>query len=246
MLVAPGNPVGPTGVRIGMKARFGAAALLGFATLAWASPAQAKELSAFKVCGASRCISVTDQAVLITLLRSIEAQRQVARVSTPAPAPFFRLEYWVRGDRGRVPGFVQYYVPSKRVAAVMIGPDSWSWVRPDAVSRVVKRVSSALSPHPTPHISSVTIGGKAVRDPASYVRLFAVKGKAETFPDKPDWERIVMKTRNPSPWSTSAATLEYSKSTNVLWRDNEFVQVPPSIASRIEARGSLLSRRRAH
>jgi hypothetical protein len=222
-----------------MKARFGAAALLGFATLAWAAPAQAKELSAFKVCGRSGCTSVTDRTVLTSLIRSIEAQREVVRVSTPAPAPFLRLEYWVRGDRTSGPSFVQYYVPSKGVAEVMTGPDSWTWVRPDAVSAVLRRVSRKGTPFRTPRILAVTVGGKTVRDPASYVSLFGPADKADIFPDEPDWQRIVVKTSAPSPWSTSAATLEYSKNTNVLWRGNDFVTVAADIASRIEARQSL-------
>ena len=239
MLVALRNPVGPSGVPIGMKAICGAAAALTLAALMWAAQAQAKELSAFRVCGAAGCTSVTDRAVLTTLIRSFEAQRGLARVSTPPPATFLRLEYWIKGDRARGPSFVQYYVPSKGVAAVMTGPDSWTWIRPAAVSAVFRRASKRVRPFRTPRISSVTIGGKAVRDPVSYVRLFALESKADEFPADPDWQRIVLRTAAPSPWSTSAATLEYSKTTNVLWRGNEFVKVPSSTASRIEARESL-------
>jgi hypothetical protein len=222
-----------------MKARFGAAALLASATLLWAATAQAKQLSAFSVCGTARCRSITDRNVLRTLIRSFETQSEPARVSTPPPSPFLRLEYWIRGDRARGPSFVQYYIPSRDVAALMTGPGLWTWVRPDAVNAVFRRVSGGVAPFRAPRFSSVTIDGQAVRGPASYVRLFALAGKADRFPDEPDWQRIVIRTADPSPWSTSAATLEYSKSTDVLWRGSDFVKIDASIASRIEAREPL-------
>ena len=134
---------------------------------------------------------------------------------------------------------MQYYVPSRGALASMSGPQAWSWVRPGALKAVFDRVTGGVAPYGAPRISAVWIGGKAVRDPASYARLFSLTGKAERFPDEPDWQRIVIKTAVPSPWSTSAATLEYSKSTNVLWRGSEFVKVTRSVASRIEARKSL-------
>jgi hypothetical protein len=222
-----------------MKAKIGAAALLTLGALMCVATAQAKELSAFKVCGAAGCTSVTDRAILRSLIRGVEAQGQAARVSTPPPSPFLRLEYWVRGDLASRPSFVQYYVPSRGVAALMTGPASWTWVQPNAANAVFRHLSKEVAPFPTPRISAVTIGGRAVRDPASYARLFAFELKAESFPGEPDWQRIVVNTTAPSPWSTSAATLEYSKSTNVLWRGSDFVQVPSSTASRMEARESL-------
>jgi hypothetical protein len=234
-----GNPLGPAGVWINVKTRFAVTALLASATLVWAGPAQAKELSAFKVCGTSGCTSVTDRTLLDNLMLAFEGQDEAVHVSTPAPAPFLRLEYWVRGDRAQGPSFVQYYVPSRGALALMTGPQSWSWLRPAAVKAIVDRVTAGVMPFGAPRISAVEIGGRAVRDPASYARLFTLRRKAERFPDEPDWQRIVIKTASPSPWSTSAATLEYSKSTDVLWRGSEFVKVPPSLATRIEARKSL-------
>jgi hypothetical protein len=223
----------------GMKTRVGAAALLTFAALAWAVPAQAKELSVFRVCGAAGCTSVTDRAVLGTLIRAVESQGEAARVATPPLAPFLRLEYWVKGDLPGRPSFIQYYIPSRGVATVTIGPRSWSWVRPGAVTAALKRVSTAVTPFRAPRITAVSIGGATVRDPVSYVRLFTLEGKVDHFPDKPDWQRVVVETNLRSPWSTGAATLQYSRSTNVLWRGNDFVQLTPAIASRLEARRSL-------
>jgi hypothetical protein len=226
---------------MGVKVRIGAVALLSSALLIWAESAQAKELSMFRICGPAGCTAVTNASLLRGLIRGVEAQGgEARRVSTPPPVPFLRLEYWVRGDPTSRPSFVQYYLPSRGIAAVMTGPGSWSWVEPGAVNVVFRRVSKGVTPFPTPRLSAVAIGHETVREPASYIRLFTLRGKADDFPGEPDWQRIVVDTDAPSPWSTAAATLEYSKSTNVLWRGNEFVQVDSSIASRIEARKSLI------
>jgi len=222
-----------------VKARFVAVAVLTSGSLVLAPAAGAKDLAAFKVCGAKRCTSISDRALLRSLLAGIHAQREAPRVTTPRPAPFLRFEYWVRGDRGRDPSFVQYYVPSRGALEVSTGPSTWTWIRSDATAALFQRVSKGAAPFPAPRFSSVTISGRPARDPASYVRLFSFEGKADRFPDEPDWQRIVVQSRAPSPWSTTAATLEYSRSTDVLWRGNEFVRVPSAIASRLEARASL-------
>jgi hypothetical protein len=212
-------------------------------SLLWAPAAGAKNLAAFKVCGTTGCTPITDRALLRGLFRGIQAQREAPRVSTPRPAPFIRFEYWIRGEKAREPSFVQYYVPSRRVVEVNTGSGPWTWIRPDAANILFHRVSNGVAPFPAPRISSVTIGGKPASNPASYIRLFRLQGKPDVFPDKPDWQRIVVRTASPSPWSTTAATLEYSSSTNVLWRGNEFVQVRSEIAIRVEAGASL---RRMH
>ena len=53
--------------------------------LAVAAPAPAKELSAFKACGAARCKTVKDTALLRKLIRLVEAQRNPVSVPTPPP-----------------------------------------------------------------------------------------------------------------------------------------------------------------
>jgi hypothetical protein len=204
-------------------------------SLLYAPAAGAKDLATFNVCGAKGCASVTGRSILRALLLGIRSQREAARASTPSPVPFLRFEYWARGDDGHKPSFVQYYVPSRGVLEVRTGPRSWTWIRPDLAQTVFRRVSKSVRPFPAPLISAVTIGGRPIQDPAFYLRLFTLQAKPHAFPAQPDWTLIVVKTTAPSPWSTTAATLEYSRSTNILWRGNEFVQVPSPIASRLEA-----------
>jgi hypothetical protein len=210
--------------------------------LAASQGAAAKELSAVKVCGAGGCETVRSPALLRGLIRSVEAQGSPVSTATPLPSPYYRLEFWVRGDESNGPSFVQYYAPSRARVALSSDPGSWAWVGARALRPLLDRVSAGVRPFPTPRISQVTIGGRPVQDPASYARLFRLQGEAQDLPAEPDWRPIAIRMDDPGPWSTNAATLEYSPSTNVLWRSIEFVPVPTELASRLEARRSLAGR----
>jgi hypothetical protein len=207
--------------------------------LVWTAAAQAKELSSFKACGSTGCRTIKDPQLLRTLIRAVEAQGEPVSVPTPVPAPFLRLEFWVRGDSTTAPSFVQYYVPSGGVVALNTDPDAWTWVRPGALRPLLDRVTTGVARFATPRISRVTIGGRPVRDPVSYARLFTLQGEADNLPGEPDWKPIVIETAQPSPWGKNAATLEYSASKNVLWRSIQFVHIPSGIAAQFESRKSL-------
>lgn len=220
----------------------GIAALAATSVLVWTAAAEAKELSSFKACGASGCKAIKDPQLLKGLIHSVEAQGDTVGVSTPAPASFLRLEFRVRGDEATGPSFVEYYAPSRGRVAFNTDPGALAWVRPaPAVRALLDRVITGVTPFATPRITRVTLGGKPVRDPASYARLFTLKGKAESFPDDPDWKPIAIEMGGPTPWSTSAANLEYSPSKNVLWRGSEFVLLPSGLSAQLEARKSLAS-----
>jgi hypothetical protein len=207
--------------------------------LAVAAPAQAKELSAFKACGAAGCKTVKDTALMRKLIRTVEAQGNPVSVPTPAPAAYIRFEFWVRGDEAHGPSFVQYYAPSRGLVSLQTDPDAWTWVRPGDLGPLLDRATLGVTAFAKPRISRVTIGGKPVQGPASYARLFTLQGKAESLPDGPDWQPIRIVTGRAGPWSSNAATLEYSPSKNVLWRSIQFVNVPGTIANRLESRKSL-------
>ena len=203
--------------------------------LAVAAPAEAKELSAFKACGAAGCKTVKDTALLRKLIRSVEAQGNPVSVPIPAPTAYLRLEFWVRGDQAHGPSFVQYYAPARGLVSLQTDPDAWTWVKAGDLRPLLDRATFSVTPFAKPRISRVTIAGRLVHGPASYARLFTLQGKAESFPDEPDWQPIRIETGGSGPWSTNAATLEYSPSKNVLWRSIQFVKVPNDLATRIEA-----------
>jgi hypothetical protein len=207
--------------------------------LAVAAPAQAKELSTFKACGAAGCKTVKDTSLLRKLIRSVEAQGNPVSVPIPAPTAYLRLEFWVRGDEAHGPSFVQYYAPARGLVSLQTDPGAWTWVRAGGLRPLLDRATLGVTPFAKPRISRVTIGGKPVQGPASYARLFTLQGKAESLPDEPDWQPIRIETRRAGPWSSHAATLEYSPSKNVLWRSIQFLNVPNDLATRLEAGKSL-------
>jgi hypothetical protein len=213
-------------------------ALLMLTALVWAGTAHAKELSSFKACGLSGCREVRDAALLRPLLRAVEAQGEPVSTRTPVPARFLRFEFSIKGD-GASPSFVQYYVPSVGSVALESNPGTWTWVKAGALRPVFARVTKGVVPFATPKIARVEVGGKPARDPGSYRRLFLLSEPTDAYPDDGDWRTIRVTTKSPSPWSTSAATLEYSPSTDALWRGSQFVRVPPALAARLEAGKSL-------
>lgn len=215
---------------------------LTFAALAFflfAGTAQAKELSSFTACGAAGCRETRDPALLRQLIHAVELQGEPVSARTPSPSPFLRFEFVAKGDERKSPSFSQYYVPSLGLLAIETDPDAWAWVRAGRLQKLVGRVTAGVKPFPAPRIVLVEIAGKAARDPASYMRLFRLHMPTDDYPGDGDWRTVRLETARPSPWSTDAATLAYSPSTNVLWRGSEFVKVPSSLASRLEARKSL-------
>ena len=91
------------------------------AMLVWASGAQAKELASLKVCGALGCKDFKGEAFLRDAIGLAEIQGEPVTIRTPRPAPFFRLEFRVRGDEGTTPSFLQHYVPSSGAVTWRVG-----------------------------------------------------------------------------------------------------------------------------
>jgi hypothetical protein len=219
--------------------RFLVVVSLAAAVLVFAAVGEAKELTAFKACGAGGCKEITSPALLRSLIRGVEAQGEPVTTRTPAPAPYFRLEFTAKGDEGSTPSFTQYYTRSPALVAMETNPGAWTWVKAGPLRSLFDRVTVDVKPFAAPTIASVKVGGRAVTDPASYTRLFSLDSLTNDYPDNGDWTTIRLETAGSSPWSTGAATLEYSPGKNVLWRGAEFVKVPSALASRLEQRKSL-------
>jgi hypothetical protein len=219
--------------------RFPLVARVALLALVWSSTAQAKELASFEACGASGCKAVTEPAALRALMKGLQLQGEPVTTETPTPAPFFRLEFKVRGDEGMTPSFTQYYVPSAGTIAIQFDPGSSSWVKVGALDALYRKVTSGVKPYGTPTFTAAALGGKPLADPASYRRLFTLRGESDDFPSNPDWLPFTFKSSHPSPWTTHAATLEYSPSTNVLWRGVEYIKLSNRLAGNVEHQRSL-------
>lgn len=207
--------------------------------LSWTGAAQAKELALFRACGAAGCKQITSPTLLRSLIRALEAQGEPVSARTPAPVPFYRFEFTAKGDEGSTPSFTQYYTRGPARIAMESNPGAWTWVEPRSLRALFDRVTAGVKPFAAPRVAQVTVGGRAVQDPASYARLLGLAKTTDDYPDSGDWTAISIETAESTPWSTGAATLEYSPSKNVLWRGAEFIRVPSAVAARLEARKSL-------
>ena len=221
-----------------MKRFFTALGLLGSA-LALVVPAHAKELASLKVCGASGCQTITEPTLLRKAIGLAEIQGEPVQISTPRPAPFFRLEFMVKGDEGSTPSFLQHYVPSTGAVTWRVGEGAWGWISAGQRRSLYDRATAGVQPFGRPSFTGVRIGGRPAADPASYALLLRLNEPSDDYPYESDWIPIEFGSATPSPWTTDAPTIEYSPSENILWRGTEFIAVPDDIAGQLEARKSL-------
>jgi hypothetical protein len=176
--------------------------------------------------------------VLSELVHAVEAQGDAVTVRTPVPVPFLRIDYYARGYRHGGADFTQYYAPKAARIALQMEPGAWTWVDAGRLRPLLERITAGVAPFGKPIVTRVLVGGRAVRDPGSYVRLFSLRTTTNDYPDDGDWVTVRIETAGGSPWSTDAATLEYSPGKDVLWRGAEFLKVPSALASALETRAS--------
>ena len=157
------------------------AALLTAWFLVVTAGAEAKEPPAgFQLCGSNGCATIgmdDGEPLAISLFfggGSVE-------LWTPAatPAPFYSL----RWSYQQVQLHTAYFVPDLNLvrfvgdsASATVNPrGAIHWLRLDSRARaILDRIAATLQPTPVPSPSTVMVGGKAVQDPASYLRLWSV------------------------------------------------------------------------
>ena len=208
-----------------MRAFAAVVALLAFAVPA--AQAKAPPLGV-KICGATACRSVSQE----------DAERMgiwhLASSVTPGkPAPFYVVRYrWNAKD----PEQTSYWIPSTGLLRV-VTPNLISWYR---FGR------GALEPFVTdpaaitmPRITAVTVRGRAVRGPASYVRLFTEGRRVDVWPEY-SWLRVRFTSTAPSPWTDASADVRISSGGAFLLRDDIVFAIPKRMADRVR-RGLALS-----
>ena len=123
------------------------------------------------------------------------------------------------------------------------GPESAGalvhWIKlGQGVRTVLERLTSTLQPFSAPIPSLVTVGGKPVQDPASYLRLWSVGTPTYTWPPT-GFTGIKVTSDLVSPWTDGAAHLSISRRGGFLMRDSTVHRIPMQLARLVRARASL-------
>lgn len=193
--------------------------------------AGAKEIEKVVVCGAGGCETVDRPGQAI-------ANGGSGGGRTPPPGPYYSVELFVGDGQGARDSWTLYYAPDARMISFAGEGGDFVWSElPSGTAALYRKATAGLEPFPTPRFGSVLVGGRAVADPQSYLRLLTVPTTGTAYPDQADWQRVELRADRENPWSRSR--LEYSPATDVLVRGWEFVQLPPALAQRVEARESL-------
>jgi len=213
--------------------------LIALAALAVVLPAQAKEPKAATVCGPDGCATTTDRQGLLTLIAD--------NGSTPPPPPagdYYKLTMTidVPPDAGVAPKVEWWYTPSgggaiRPVQKDPSGVTAWTGLTPSGRALLAK-LTKGVASFPLPHVTAVTVGGEAVSDPSSYLRLYGQKTSGAAQVTAGDWQDVVF-TGPASPWTDNAVTLQYSPSANAVLSGSDIAKLTPSLAAKVESRSSL-------
>jgi hypothetical protein len=176
-----------------------------------------------KVCGAGgACVAIGRQDAERMPLWS-HASRPVA---PGGPAPYYVLHYrWRSTD----PEETTYWIPSRNLAR-FVSPSLVSWFRVPKSS--LEEFTGDLAPVAAPRITSVTVGSRSVRAPATYLRLFSVGHATTVWPAVSGWLRVRFTARAPSPWTDASAGVRISTDGGYLLRDDTVFTIPKRIADR--------------
>jgi hypothetical protein len=214
-----------------------ALAALAAAALVLPGTALAKEIESVQVCGASGCRTETDTAALRVLEGS--AGESDTYVGPPAASAFHTVRVTVRAGEERVT-WQSHLVLAARVMRTTDEANRAAWRRLPAKEQAAwEGLTRGVEPFARPTLTRVTVAGKAVVDPNSYLALYDIRRRGLVRPGKADWVTIRLRSAQPSPWTDGTNELSYSRSANLLTRDGELVRVPGALASRLERRASL-------
>jgi hypothetical protein len=130
-----------------------------------------------------------------------------------------------------------YYVPASGKVRQVDANGFLAWYDLTDESGV-RTMTASLDPFPVPRLTRVTVGGRAVRDPQSYVRLFA--SGYEVFPGiLPAWLRIRLSAGAPSPWTDGATDVRIARRGGLVWIDGTILRIPLQLALQIRRGASL-------
>jgi hypothetical protein len=212
-----------------------AAAVAGL--LALSAPAQAKEIISMKICGASGCVTSTDQSVL----KGWEGDgNDPAQIWQTNPADYYMVTIGF-GDQGKlIHTDTANWLPGRNLMRFQ-GQYGYPWwkLSPSQV-RMLRSVAGNITAF-TPGLSRVRIGGKPVADPGSYLRLLGKLHEVYLPVNAPRKHRlrVMLHTDAANPWIRNTIRTWYRPKTRILVRNDGAFRVPKRMARRVLRRVSL-------
>lgn len=209
------------------------------AVLALAGTAQAKEVTSLKICGASSCKTTTDREAL----RDWEAQMSgnSAPVNYTNPQPYYTIEMGFGDGEGNVIHRESaYWLPDAAVQKfVSATQDPWWKLAPSQVS-LYRELSSGLEAF-KPTLSRVSVAGKRVSDPNSYLRLLGNFPRTLFPRGKLHLTHIILRSSTTNPWVDRVAGISYDAKRRLLIRSDGHFRLPAALGKLVMKRASLAS-----
>jgi hypothetical protein len=202
--------------------RMGLALLAAVSAVFFAGAAEGKAPpGGVDVCGPSACAHLgfadAEQFWIRTSARGVPA--------ATVPSGFYLLRWsWSPGESDTA-----YLVPDARAIRWNSGPGhsaGWGGVDRSAIELVL-RVASGIGPYPAPTLTRVTVGGREVSAPETYVRLLA--GRPALAPAGGRWWRVTFESATPSAWTDGSAVVRLSRSHPYVSIDGLFFRLPRSV-----------------
>lgn len=203
-----------------------AIAATGFAGLALAAPAAAKEMTLLQVCGTNGCNAIE--------FGRLSGEGGLGSATRPSLQSYYVLTVGA-GDGKRIFERMKlYFVPDPGVfTATESGAEGWGALPARAVA-AIKAAAKGLKPFRKPELAEVYVGDHRSVDPAPYTAVLGplekayVPSKAESpISLSLDWKR-------PNPWSNDGAMIFYLAKAKVLMRSDGYFHLPESLAPRID------------
>ena len=173
-------------------------------------------------CGAAdACVSLTWQQA-----EELRLWTPIGERAPSAPAPYYALHVRWTADSAEE---LFYWIPSRGVVRRVYDWGGVGWFRVGA--QPLTPPVAGIAPIAVPQVTAATVGGRRVKSPATYLRLFSA-GRAVDVSPVSEWLRVRFVASERSPWTDPETDLRISKTGGYLWRDRFVFRIPVHLADR--------------
>jgi hypothetical protein len=187
-----------------------------------AGGAQAKAPPAgTEICGVNGCVQLAFPDAESFWVRSHDA------APAPAPARFYAIRWRWTADS---PEQSAYWIPAGAAVRWDYADQGVAWADVDAATNNrLRRLAASIQPYSLPLPTRVTIGGRDVRAPQTYLRLFRGR-EVYTWPATP-WLEIKIEAAAPSPWTDGRSTFQLARNQPYVSVDGWVYRIPKKLSA---------------